>query len=293
MSRNVQTSSMRVTSSGVDMTVGVRRTRLDRRQTRIRGPRDTPLGEMAGRRARAPLRGDARARRGADAERTVWAFERALAVARLDPELLRHLLVARRLPRRLRGRDVSARGARRALPSLGQRRRVARPLRAAARVTAFPSSCGRVPHGHERADAARSSRERALGRSNSRTGARVRSGRMDAVRCAGIRRRCDRGARGAGDRTRRTRVLPGLTPGDSGYHRRMATALLFDRDRVDDVGDWTEARSEDQALGDPLDRSRAADRRGLHAAGRPVRPRPGGRRGSPTRPRRAAARGSR
>jgi hypothetical protein len=29
-----------------------------------------------------------------DAERTVWAFERALAVARLDPELLRHLLVA-------------------------------------------------------------------------------------------------------------------------------------------------------------------------------------------------------
>ena len=36
-----------------------------------------------------------RARGGApDAERTVWAFERALAVARLDPELLRHLLVA-------------------------------------------------------------------------------------------------------------------------------------------------------------------------------------------------------
>lgn len=36
-----------------------------------------------------------RARRAApDAERTVWAFERALAVARLDPELLRHLLVA-------------------------------------------------------------------------------------------------------------------------------------------------------------------------------------------------------
>jgi hypothetical protein len=30
----------------------------------------------------------------ADAERTVWAFERALAVARLDPELVRHLLVA-------------------------------------------------------------------------------------------------------------------------------------------------------------------------------------------------------
>jgi hypothetical protein len=30
----------------------------------------------------------------ADAERTVWAFERAVAVARLDPELLRHLLVA-------------------------------------------------------------------------------------------------------------------------------------------------------------------------------------------------------
>ncbi|HLF67926.1 MAG TPA: hypothetical protein VI503_01170 [Gaiellaceae bacterium] len=29
-----------------------------------------------------------------DAERTVWAFERGLAVARLDPELLRHLLVA-------------------------------------------------------------------------------------------------------------------------------------------------------------------------------------------------------
>jgi len=29
-----------------------------------------------------------------DAERTVWAFERALAVVRLDPELLRHLLVA-------------------------------------------------------------------------------------------------------------------------------------------------------------------------------------------------------
>ncbi len=36
-----------------------------------------------------------RARRpGSDAERTVWAFERGLAVARLDPELLRHLLVA-------------------------------------------------------------------------------------------------------------------------------------------------------------------------------------------------------
>jgi hypothetical protein len=30
----------------------------------------------------------------ADAERTVWAFERALAVARVDPELVRHLLVA-------------------------------------------------------------------------------------------------------------------------------------------------------------------------------------------------------
>ncbi|HSF61164.1 MAG TPA: hypothetical protein VLA69_05680 [Gaiellaceae bacterium] len=29
-----------------------------------------------------------------DAERTVWAFERAVAVARLDPELVRHLLVA-------------------------------------------------------------------------------------------------------------------------------------------------------------------------------------------------------
>ena len=31
---------------------------------------------------------------GPDAERTVWAFERALVVARLDPELLRYLLVA-------------------------------------------------------------------------------------------------------------------------------------------------------------------------------------------------------
>jgi hypothetical protein len=31
---------------------------------------------------------------GPDAERTVWAFERALSVARLDPELLEHLLVA-------------------------------------------------------------------------------------------------------------------------------------------------------------------------------------------------------
>lgn len=30
----------------------------------------------------------------ADAERTVWAFERALAVARVDPELLHHLLIA-------------------------------------------------------------------------------------------------------------------------------------------------------------------------------------------------------
>lgn len=29
-----------------------------------------------------------------DAERTVWAFERGIAVARLEPELLRHLLVA-------------------------------------------------------------------------------------------------------------------------------------------------------------------------------------------------------
>src|SRR5947208_12787546 len=33
-------------------------------------------------------------RPGADAERTVWAFERALEVARIDPELLEHLLVA-------------------------------------------------------------------------------------------------------------------------------------------------------------------------------------------------------
>jgi hypothetical protein len=31
---------------------------------------------------------------GSDAERTVWAFERALLVARLDDQLLRHLLVA-------------------------------------------------------------------------------------------------------------------------------------------------------------------------------------------------------
>jgi hypothetical protein len=30
----------------------------------------------------------------ADAARTAWAFERSLAVARLDSELLRHLLVA-------------------------------------------------------------------------------------------------------------------------------------------------------------------------------------------------------
>lgn len=29
-----------------------------------------------------------------DAERTVWAFERALAVARTDPDLLEYLLVA-------------------------------------------------------------------------------------------------------------------------------------------------------------------------------------------------------
>jgi hypothetical protein len=29
-----------------------------------------------------------------DAARTAWAFERSLAVARLDPALLRHLLVA-------------------------------------------------------------------------------------------------------------------------------------------------------------------------------------------------------
>jgi hypothetical protein len=29
-----------------------------------------------------------------DAERSVWAFERALGVARIDVELLRHLLVA-------------------------------------------------------------------------------------------------------------------------------------------------------------------------------------------------------
>jgi hypothetical protein len=31
---------------------------------------------------------------GSDAERTIWAFERGLAVARLEPELLRYLLVA-------------------------------------------------------------------------------------------------------------------------------------------------------------------------------------------------------
>jgi hypothetical protein len=30
----------------------------------------------------------------ADAERAVWAFERALAIARVDPELLGHLFVA-------------------------------------------------------------------------------------------------------------------------------------------------------------------------------------------------------
>lgn len=29
-----------------------------------------------------------------EAERTVWAFERALEVARIDPELIEHLLVA-------------------------------------------------------------------------------------------------------------------------------------------------------------------------------------------------------
>ena len=29
-----------------------------------------------------------------DAARTVWAFERAITVARLDPELVRHVLVA-------------------------------------------------------------------------------------------------------------------------------------------------------------------------------------------------------
>ena len=29
-----------------------------------------------------------------DAERTVWAFERAISIARLEPELLRHLLIA-------------------------------------------------------------------------------------------------------------------------------------------------------------------------------------------------------
>ena len=29
-----------------------------------------------------------------DAARTVWAFERALGVARVDPELLRHVVVA-------------------------------------------------------------------------------------------------------------------------------------------------------------------------------------------------------
>jgi hypothetical protein len=29
-----------------------------------------------------------------EAERTVWAFERALEVARIDPDLLEHLLVA-------------------------------------------------------------------------------------------------------------------------------------------------------------------------------------------------------
>jgi hypothetical protein len=31
---------------------------------------------------------------GSDTERTIWAFERALSVARLDPELVRYLLVA-------------------------------------------------------------------------------------------------------------------------------------------------------------------------------------------------------
>jgi hypothetical protein len=31
---------------------------------------------------------------GSEAERTIWAFERGIAVARLESELLRHLLVA-------------------------------------------------------------------------------------------------------------------------------------------------------------------------------------------------------
>ena len=35
-----------------------------------------------------------RTRNGADAEKTIWAFERAVLVARIDPELLEYLLVA-------------------------------------------------------------------------------------------------------------------------------------------------------------------------------------------------------
>ena len=69
---------------------------------------------------------------------------------------------------------------------------------------------------HERADAARSSRERPLGRPNGRTGARLRTAGLDAVRGAGIGRRCDRGVRGARDRPRRARVLPGLAGSERG-----------------------------------------------------------------------------
>ena len=35
-----------------------------------------------------------RTRNPADAEKTIWAFERALMVARIDPDLLNYLLVA-------------------------------------------------------------------------------------------------------------------------------------------------------------------------------------------------------
>ena len=72
----------------------------------------------------------------------MWAFERALAVVRLDPELLRHLLVACVCLVALRAGTASSHGPRAALSPHGERRRVAGRLRAPPHLKrrVFPAS---------------------------------------------------------------------------------------------------------------------------------------------------------
>jgi hypothetical protein len=60
----------------------------------IRGSRDTAIVDWRDVEAEQLFEAIRARSPGPDAERTVWAFERALSVARLDPELLQHLLIA-------------------------------------------------------------------------------------------------------------------------------------------------------------------------------------------------------